>query len=59
MVSQVHAFQEVVYTYSPDRELQAYLQCRIARLGTSDIRLLAASNDANFQQSTERQTQRI
>ncbi|XP_044229362.1 kinase non-catalytic C-lobe domain-containing protein 1 isoform X2 [Thunnus albacares] len=59
LVSQVHAFQEVVYTYSPDRELQAYLQCRIARLGTSDIRLLAASNDANFQQSTERQTQRI
>lgn len=59
MVSQVHAFQEVAYPYSPDRELQAYLRRRVARLSTSDIHLLAASNDSNFQQSTERQTHRI
>uniref|UniRef100_A0A673C553 Uncharacterized protein n=2 Tax=Sphaeramia orbicularis TaxID=375764 RepID=A0A673C553_9TELE len=59
VVSQVHAFQEAVYPYSPDRELQAYLRLRIARLGTSDIHLLAAGNGANFQQSTERQTRRI
>ncbi|GLD56043.1 protein very KIND, partial [Lates japonicus] len=59
VVSQVHAFQEAVYSYSPDRELQAYLQRRIARLATSDIHLLASDNDANFQQSSERQTRRI
>ncbi|XP_040905822.1 kinase non-catalytic C-lobe domain-containing protein 1 [Toxotes jaculatrix] len=59
VVSQVHAFQEAAYTYSPDRELQAYLRRRIARLATSDIHLLAAGNDANFQQSSERQTRRI
>lgn len=59
VVSQVHAFQEAIYSYSPDRELQAYLRRRIARLATSDIRLLAADSDANFQQSSERQTRRI
>ncbi|XP_045926016.1 kinase non-catalytic C-lobe domain-containing protein 1 isoform X1 [Micropterus dolomieu] len=59
VVSQVHAFQEAVYPYSPDRDLQAYLRRRIARLATSDIHLLAADNDANFQQSSERQTRRI
>lgn len=58
-VSQVHAFQEAVYSYSPDRELQAYLRRRIARLATSDIHLLAADSDANFQQSSERQTRRV
>ncbi|XP_058507585.1 kinase non-catalytic C-lobe domain-containing protein 1 [Solea solea] len=59
VVSQVHAFQELMYPYSPDRELQAYLQCRIAGFVTSDIHLLAADRDANFQQSSERQTRRI
>ncbi|XP_054456765.1 kinase non-catalytic C-lobe domain-containing protein 1 [Anoplopoma fimbria] len=59
VVSQVHAFQEAVYPYSPDRELQAYLQRRIARLATSDIHLLAADNDDSFQQTSERQTRRI
>ncbi|XP_036980420.1 kinase non-catalytic C-lobe domain-containing protein 1 isoform X1 [Acanthopagrus latus] len=59
VVSQVHAFQEAVCPYSPDRELQAYLRRRIARLATSDIHLLASDSDANFQQSSERQTRRI
>ncbi|KAL6101533.1 kndc1 [Pungitius sinensis] len=59
VVSQVHAFQEAVYPYSPDPELQAYLRRRIARLATSDIPLLAAENDGNFHQTSERQTRRI
>uniref|UniRef100_A0A668AAI9 Uncharacterized protein n=2 Tax=Myripristis murdjan TaxID=586833 RepID=A0A668AAI9_9TELE len=59
VVSQVHAFQEAVYPYRPDRELQMYLRVRIAQLSTADIHLLAAGNDANFQPSTERHTRRI
>lgn len=59
VVSQVHAFQEVVYPYSPDQDLQAYLRRRIARFAMTDIHLLAADSDANFQQSSERQTRRI
>nr|XP_020507638.1 kinase non-catalytic C-lobe domain-containing protein 1 isoform X1 [Labrus bergylta] len=59
VVSQVHAFQEGVCPYNPDRELQVYLRSRITRLATSNIHLLAADNDANFQQSSERQTRRI
>ncbi|KAM6997164.1 kinase non-catalytic C-lobe domain-containing protein 1 [Tautogolabrus adspersus] len=59
VVSQVHAFQEGMCPYNPDRELQAYLRSRITRLATSNIHLLAADNDANFQQTSERQTRRI
>uniref|UniRef100_A0A3B3X107 Uncharacterized protein n=1 Tax=Poecilia mexicana TaxID=48701 RepID=A0A3B3X107_9TELE len=59
VVSQVHAFQEVVYPYSPDQDLQAYLRRRIARFAMTDIHLLAADSDANFQRSSERQTRRI
>uniref|UniRef100_A0A8C3GB65 Uncharacterized protein n=2 Tax=Cyclopterus lumpus TaxID=8103 RepID=A0A8C3GB65_CYCLU len=59
VVCQVHAFQEAVYPYSPDRELQAYLQRRIARLATSDIHLLAADSDAGLQQTSERQTRKM
>ncbi|PWA25788.1 hypothetical protein CCH79_00001380 [Gambusia affinis] len=59
VVSQVQAFQEVVYPYSPDQDLQAYLRRRIARFATTDIHLLAADSDANFQRSSERQTRRI
>lgn len=59
VVSQVHAFQEALYPYNPDQDLQAYLRCRIAQLANSDVHLLAADNDANFQQSSERQTRRI
>ncbi|KAK2823974.1 hypothetical protein Q5P01_021149 [Channa striata] len=58
-VSQVHAFQEAAYSYIPDWQLQAYLRRRIAQLAASDIHLLAADNDANFQQSSERQARRI
>nr|XP_019944109.1 PREDICTED: protein very KIND [Paralichthys olivaceus] len=59
VVSQVHAFQEAMYSYSPDQELQAYLRRRIAWFATSDIRLLATDKDTNLQQSSERQTRRI
>ncbi|KAF3708577.1 Protein very KIND [Channa argus] len=58
-VSQVHAFQEAAYSYRPDRELQAYIRRRVARLAATDIHLLAADNDASVQQSSERQTRRI
>ncbi|KAK3553467.1 hypothetical protein QTP70_003510 [Hemibagrus guttatus] len=60
VVSQVHAFQEHMYTYTADLELQAYLHARISRLGACDVSLLAADNDANFNQpAAERHTRRI
>uniref|UniRef100_A0AAY5EMP0 Uncharacterized protein n=2 Tax=Electrophorus TaxID=8004 RepID=A0AAY5EMP0_ELEEL len=60
VVSQVHAFQEHVYMYPPDLELQAYLQARLVRLGTCDVTALAADNHANFlQPATERHARRI
>lgn len=59
VVSQVHAFQEAVFPYSPDRDLQSYLRVRIRRMGSADVHQLASGNQANFQQSTERQTRRI
>lgn len=60
VVSQVHAFQEHMYTYTPDLELQSDLQARISRLGACDVSLLAADNDANFNQpAAERHTRRI
>ncbi|XP_077438586.1 kinase non-catalytic C-lobe domain-containing protein 1 [Vanacampus margaritifer] len=59
VVSQIHAFQEVVFTYSPDRDLQAYLGHRIAKLGNSALHLQPAANDADSQQSTERQARRV
>ncbi|XP_065152338.1 kinase non-catalytic C-lobe domain-containing protein 1 isoform X2 [Paramisgurnus dabryanus] len=51
VVSQVHAFQEHLYSYPPDLELQSYLRGRIARLGKCDVPLLASDNDANFNQT--------
>ncbi|KAM9809121.1 kinase non-catalytic C-lobe domain-containing protein 1 [Syngnathus typhle] len=39
VVSQVHAFQELVFTYSPDRDTQAYLCRRITELGNRDVGL--------------------
>ncbi|KAM9477928.1 kinase non-catalytic C-lobe domain-containing protein 1 [Clarias gariepinus] len=60
VVSQVHAFQEYTYTYTPDLELQSYLQARISHLGACDVSLLAADNDANFNQpAAERHTRRM
>ncbi|XP_033836120.1 kinase non-catalytic C-lobe domain-containing protein 1 [Periophthalmus magnuspinnatus] len=59
VVSQVHAFQEAVFPYSPDRDLQSYLRVRITRMGSADIHQLASGNQANFQQTSERQARRI
>ncbi|XP_008821388.1 kinase non-catalytic C-lobe domain-containing protein 1 isoform X2 [Nannospalax galili] len=50
VASQVHAFQENPYTFSPDPKLQAYLKQRIARFSGADISILAADNRANFHQ---------
>ncbi|NXY69749.1 KNDC1 protein, partial [Glareola pratincola] len=50
VVSQVHAFQENPYTYTPDFKLQSYLRQRITRYKDADISTLAADNCANFHQ---------
>ncbi|NWU74673.1 KNDC1 protein, partial [Onychorhynchus coronatus] len=50
VVSQVHAFQENPYTYTPDSKLQSYLRKRITRFKDADISALAADNCANFHQ---------
>ncbi|NWS96321.1 KNDC1 protein, partial [Mionectes macconnelli] len=50
VVSQVHAFQENPYTYTPDFKLQSYLRQRITRFKDADISALAADNCANFHQ---------
>uniref|UniRef100_A0A8C5FJR6 Uncharacterized protein n=3 Tax=Gadus morhua TaxID=8049 RepID=A0A8C5FJR6_GADMO len=60
VVSQVQAFQESVYPYSPERQLQGYLRRRIQHLSGCDLHLLAADNDANFQQpSAQRHVRHI
>ncbi|KFQ51723.1 Protein very KIND, partial [Nestor notabilis] len=50
VVSQVHAFQENPYTYTPDFKLQSYLRQRITRFKDADVSVLAADNCANFHQ---------
>ncbi|XP_075573829.1 kinase non-catalytic C-lobe domain-containing protein 1 [Pelecanus crispus] len=50
VVSQVHAFQENPYTYTPDFKLQSYLRQRISHFKDADISALAADNCANFHQ---------
>ncbi|EGW11417.1 Protein very KIND [Cricetulus griseus] len=50
VASQVHAFQENPYTFSPDPKLQAHLKQRIARFSGADVSILAADNRANFHQ---------
>ncbi|KAI7805489.1 kinase non-catalytic C-lobe domain-containing protein 1-like isoform X1 [Triplophysa rosa] len=60
VVSQVHAFQENLYSYTPDLELQSYLRGRIARLGECDVSLLASDNNVNFNQmASDRHGRRI
>ncbi|XP_029608982.1 kinase non-catalytic C-lobe domain-containing protein 1 isoform X2 [Salmo trutta] len=60
VVSQVHAFQETVYSFTPDPGLQAYIRLRIGHLSGCDIPLLAADNEANFYHNpTDRHTRRI
>ncbi|XP_067278264.1 kinase non-catalytic C-lobe domain-containing protein 1 [Pseudorasbora parva] len=51
VVSQIDAFQEHLYTFPPDLELQSFLRGRIARFSKCDVFLLASQNDANFNQA--------
>ncbi|XP_018414396.1 PREDICTED: protein very KIND [Nanorana parkeri] len=48
VISQVHAFQEIPYTFTPDQDFQFYLRQRISHFGEADISALAADNNANF-----------
>uniref|UniRef100_A0A8V5GA43 Uncharacterized protein n=1 Tax=Melopsittacus undulatus TaxID=13146 RepID=A0A8V5GA43_MELUD len=50
VVSQVHAFQDNPYTYTPDSKLQSYLRLRITHFKDADVSALAADNCANFHQ---------
>nr|XP_006121087.2 kinase non-catalytic C-lobe domain-containing protein 1 isoform X1 [Pelodiscus sinensis] len=60
VVSQVHAFQENPYTFTPDLKLQSYLKKRIAHFNDADISALAADNRANFHQiPAERRARKI
>ncbi|XP_074856530.1 kinase non-catalytic C-lobe domain-containing protein 1 isoform X2 [Carettochelys insculpta] len=60
VVSQVRAFQENPYTFTPDLKLQSYLKERIAYFNDADISALAADNSANFHQVTaERHSRKI
>ncbi|PNJ30092.1 KNDC1 isoform 1 [Pongo abelii] len=60
VVSQVHAFQENPYTFSPDPKLQSYLKQRIAQFSGADISTLAADSRANFHQvSGEKHSRKI
>ncbi|XP_066549409.1 kinase non-catalytic C-lobe domain-containing protein 1 isoform X2 [Amia ocellicauda] len=60
VVSQVHAFQENLYAFVPDVELQTYLRHRVARFSDADIPLLAAENNTNFHQiPTDKHSRKI
>ncbi|XP_030058856.1 kinase non-catalytic C-lobe domain-containing protein 1 [Microcaecilia unicolor] len=60
VVSQVHAFQELPYSLTPDPELQYYLKKRFAHFSEADISALAAENNTNFYQITaEKHSRRI
>ncbi|XP_074239243.1 kinase non-catalytic C-lobe domain-containing protein 1 isoform X3 [Saimiri boliviensis] len=48
VVSQVHAFQENPYTFSPDPKLQSHLRQRITRFSGANISTLAAESRANL-----------
>uniref|UniRef100_H3APL9 Kinase non-catalytic C-lobe domain containing 1 n=1 Tax=Latimeria chalumnae TaxID=7897 RepID=H3APL9_LATCH len=48
VASQIHAFQENLFTFVPDPALQSYLRQRINHFSQADIPVLAAENNANF-----------
>ncbi|KAM8924781.1 kinase non-catalytic C-lobe domain-containing protein 1 [Pelodytes ibericus] len=52
VISQVHAFREIPYSFAPDPELQFYLRQRIGHFSQADISILAAANSANFHHTT-------
>ncbi|XP_021254864.1 protein very KIND isoform X2 [Numida meleagris] len=60
VVSQVHAFQENPYTFTPDFKLQSYLRQRITHFKDADISALAADNCANFHHiPTEKHSRKV
>lgn len=60
VVSQVHAFQEIPYSFTPDPDLQFYLRQRISHFSDADISVLAADNNANFHHvNSEKHTRKI
>ncbi|XP_056385479.1 kinase non-catalytic C-lobe domain-containing protein 1 isoform X2 [Hyla sarda] len=60
VVSQVHAFQEIPYSFTPDPDLQFYLRQRISHFSDADISVLAADNNANFHHvSSEKHARKI
>lgn len=60
VVSQVRAFQENPYMFTPDHRLQSCLKHRIAYFNDADISTLAADNYANFHQiPAEKQSRKI
>uniref|UniRef100_A0A4W3JH34 Protein very KIND n=1 Tax=Callorhinchus milii TaxID=7868 RepID=A0A4W3JH34_CALMI len=52
VVSQIRAFQENPYVFTPDSEMQMYLRHRISHFSEVDIHVLAAENKTNFYQSS-------
>nr|DBA15097.1 TPA: hypothetical protein GDO54_004354 [Pyxicephalus adspersus] len=48
VISQVHAFQEIPYSFASDPDFQFYLRQRISHFSEADISALAADNNANF-----------
>ncbi|XP_053548888.1 kinase non-catalytic C-lobe domain-containing protein 1 [Bombina bombina] len=48
VASQVHAFQEIPYSFTHEPELQFYLRQRITQFSDVDISVLAARNNTNF-----------
>ncbi|XP_067909436.1 kinase non-catalytic C-lobe domain-containing protein 1 [Heterodontus francisci] len=52
VVSQIRAFQEKLYVFTPDLELQTHLRQQIYNFSGADIQVLAAENKTNFYQSS-------
>ncbi|XP_060697767.1 kinase non-catalytic C-lobe domain-containing protein 1 [Hemiscyllium ocellatum] len=50
VISQIRAFQEKHYMFTPDLELQAHLRHQISHFSEVDIHVLAAENKTNFYQ---------
>uniref|UniRef100_UPI00398F1D04 kinase non-catalytic C-lobe domain-containing protein 1 n=1 Tax=Pristiophorus japonicus TaxID=55135 RepID=UPI00398F1D04 len=52
VISQIRAFQEKTYIFTPDLELQTHLRQQISNFSEADIHVLAAENKTNFYQSS-------
>ncbi|KAM7073436.1 kinase non-catalytic C-lobe domain-containing protein 1 isoform 1-T1 [Molossus nigricans] len=60
VASQVHAFQENPYTFTPDPKLQSCLKQRITRFSGADVSILAADSRASFHQiASEKHSRKI